>query len=208
MEAETISINEKSVEVLKNIFERRSVKKYKDIPVDKEIIEKIVDAGRMAPSAHNIQPWKFYILTKRDTIRLFSKEIAKVVMAALIKEGPMGVIKIAAAALYNLHLGDLSKGPDPVFYNAPVVVFLTAPGDNEWAIYDVNMCAQNMMLAAKSLGLDSCPLGIGKYVEHTKIFYKLQIPFPDRVLLALIFGYGDESPKAHKRIRDNVFYID
>ena len=65
-----------------------------------------------------------------------------------------------------------------------------------------------MMLAAKSLGLDSCPLGIGKYVEHTPMIHKLQIPYPDHVQLALIFGYGDEMPKAHERIRNNAFYID
>lgn len=195
-------------EVIKNIYNRRSVRRYKDIPVDREIIEEILNAGRMAPSAHNLQPWKFYILTKKETIRSFSTEIAKAVSKELLKEGLIGVAKIVGGALYKLHMGDLTKGPDPVFHNAPVVVFITAPADNEWAIYDINMCAQNMMLAAKALGLDSCPLGIGKYVEHTQIVHKLQIPYPDHVQLALIFGYGNETPKAHERITNNAFYVD
>jgi nitroreductase len=162
----------------------------------------------MAPTAHNAQPWKFYILTRKESIRAFSEEIAKTVTKALLKKGPIGALQIVGAAFYKLHMSDLTKGPDPVFHNAPVVIFLTGPEDNEWAIYDVNMCAQNMMLAAKSLGLDSCPMGIGKYVEHTKIFHKLGVTYPDRVYLALIFGYGDETPTVQKRRKDNAFYID
>ncbi|MEO7486450.1 MAG: nitroreductase family protein, partial [Ferruginibacter sp.] len=103
---------------------------------------------------------------------------------------------------------ELFKNSDHVFYGAPVVIFITAPADNEWASLDVGMCAQNMMLAAKSLGLDSCPIGFGKYVEHTKTYSLLNIPATDEVKLALIFGYGNETPEMHKRVRNNAFFID
>ena len=104
------------------------------------------------------------------------------------------------------HSFDLFKRADPVFYGAPVVIFVTAPRDNEWAALDIGMCSQNMMLAAKSIGLDSCPVGFGKYVEHTKIFSRLQIPSSDRRHL------GEHSvtvtnTEAHKRLY-NTFFID
>ena len=65
-------------EVIKTIFKRRAVRKYKEKAVNKEIIGQLIAAGRMAPSAMNRQPWKFYVVTSKDDISLFSKEIAKV----------------------------------------------------------------------------------------------------------------------------------
>ena len=45
-----------------SIYNRRSVRKYLDKNVSKEMIEQIIDAGRMAPSAKNRQPWKYIVL--------------------------------------------------------------------------------------------------------------------------------------------------
>ncbi|MGZ3873828.1 MAG: nitroreductase [Mucilaginibacter sp.] len=192
---------------LKNIYERRSVRKYLDQPVDRELIEQVIDAGRMAPTAMLKQPWKFYVLTSKESIREFSKEIVRTVAKEMVHDGPAGIAKLAMGALYSLYYGNLFKGPD-IFYGAPVVIFITAPRDEPWACYDISMCAQNMMLAAKALGLDSCPLGVGKYVEHTPIYYKLRVPYPEQVFLAVIIGYGDEHPKAHERVRDNLIFVD
>ena len=49
-------------DTLKTIYERRAVRKYKDRPVEKHLVEQLLDAGRMAPSAINRQPWKFYVM--------------------------------------------------------------------------------------------------------------------------------------------------
>jgi nitroreductase len=65
-----------------------------------------------------------------------------------------------------------------------------------------------MMLAAKALGLDSCPVGLAKYVEQTKIFSRLQIPLSEQVHLAIIFGWGNENPDVYERIRNNAFFIE
>jgi len=194
-------------EALRNIYERRSVRRYKDRTVTRALIEQVIDAGRMAPTAMMKQPWKFYVLTERSTIHEFSKAIIKTLAKEMLHEGITGITKLALGALYNLYHANLRNGPD-IFYGAPVVIFITAPRDEPWACYDVSMCAQNMLLAARALGLDSCPLGVGKAVEHTPIYYKLKIPYPESVFLAIAIGYGDEQPEPHKRIKNNVFYID
>jgi nitroreductase len=67
-----------TTETLQTIYERRSVRKYRNQMVEKNTIEKILDAGRMAPSAMNEQPWKFYVVTHQETIQSFSKEISKI----------------------------------------------------------------------------------------------------------------------------------
>jgi nitroreductase len=195
----------------KIIYERRAVRKYDDRPVSKDLIEQVLDAGRMAPSAMNKQPWHFYVLTKKETIESFSREIAAVALKGTLKSGISGikqVIKAAAGLLHFAHGINLLLSKDPVFYGAPVVIFLTASRDNDWASLDIGMCAQNMMLAAKAAGLDTCPIGFGKFVEKTKIYSRLHVPDSEEVKLAIILGYGDETPEIHERIRDNVLYID
>lgn len=198
-------------ETVKAIYARRAVRKYKDRPVDRELIEQVLDAGRMAPSAMNKQPWQFYVLTHKETIQAFSREIAGIMIKGAWKSGASGIAQLLKAASGLLHLShgiDLHAIKDPVFYGAPVVVFLTAPRDNEWASLDVGMCAQNIMLAAKSMGLDTCPVGFGKYVEKTKIFSRLHVPASEEVKLSIILGYGDELPEVHERTRDNLMFID
>jgi nitroreductase len=198
----------KENETIQTIYQRRAVRKYKDLPVPGVIVEKILDAGRIAPSAMNRQPWKFHILTQRETIHSFSSEIAKIGFRKIVKSGPKQILKTVASLLHFSYGTGILKGGDIVFYGAPVVIFISAPRDNEWAALDIGMCAENMMLAAKSLGLDSCPVGFAKFVEQTKIYPRLRIPSSDQVHLAIILGYGDENPEVHKRIRDNSSFID
>lgn len=48
---------------------RRSIREYADKPISKYIIERIIDAGRFAPTARNVQPWEFVMITKPDTLK-------------------------------------------------------------------------------------------------------------------------------------------
>ena len=193
-------------DVLKTIYKRRAVRKYKDQPVSREIIEQILDAGKMAPSAINKQPWKFYILTDKEDIIEFSKEISKAATKGILKSGVKEIIKTGKDFLHFSHGLDFFKADDPIFHDAPVVIFITSPKDNEWAALDVGMCSQNIMLTAKSLGLDTCPIGLAKFVEQTKSYSKLNIPTSERVNLAIIIGYGNEKVEAKERIKNNVFF--
>ena len=197
-----------TTETLQTIYERRSVRKYRNQFVDKDTIEKILDAGRMAPSAMNEQPWKFYVVTHKEKIQSFSKEISKITAKEFLKAGPGRMIKNI------IHLFNFSqrfqylKTKDHVFYEAPVVIFITGPRNNEWADLDIGMCAQNIMLAAKSMGLDTCPVGLGKYLEHTKLYPQLKTSAKEEIKLSVILGYGDETPEVHKRITKNAVFID
>lgn len=208
METELKTATHKGIETLNTIYTRRSVRKYRSTAVDHEIIQQIIDAGRMAPSAMNKQPWKFYILTNRDTINEISGEITKATAKDFIRSGPVKIFHTLKDIMHFHTGGGHSMGGDPVFHGAPVVIFITAPKDNEWAPLDIGMCAQNIMLAAKSLGLDTCPIGLAKYIEKTKYFTLLGMNPADQVLLAVILGYGDGNPEMHERVKDNTFYIE
>ncbi|HEY0742041.1 MAG TPA: nitroreductase [Chryseosolibacter sp.] len=177
--------------IIQIIYDRRAVRKYKSRPVEKSLIEQLVDTGRMAPSGMNLQPWKFYVVTESNLIKQMDEQI-----------------KVVVADIYKMpEMVEFLKKPNSIFHGAPVVVFITAPKVNEWAALDIGMCAQNMMLAAKASGLDTCPVGLGKFIERTSLYSQLGVPATDHVLVSLTVGYGDEQPPVHERKKDNVFYI-
>ena len=60
-------------EKIKIIYERRAVRKFIDKPVERKLIEQVIFAGTMAPSAINKQPWKFYVITNKPNIRNWIK---------------------------------------------------------------------------------------------------------------------------------------
>ena len=194
-------------EILKNIYERRAVRKYKDTPVAKGLIDQMIAAGCMAPSAMNRQPWKFYILMDKEKIKLLSKEIAPY---ALNRHRQINIRQIANRALDFLHISNVIESSikgDDIFYNAPVVIFITAPRIDEWGTLDVGMCAQNIMLAARAVGLDTCPVEFAKYAVLTKNYDLLNIPDTEQVELAIVVGYADEQPKAYERAENNAIYL-
>ena len=179
-------------ETLKTIYQRRAVRKYKKRAVDSGLIEQIVDAGRMAPSAMNRQLWKFYVLTDVKQIHDLSTAITSVVKD-----------------YYEwAHSVDNLKTTDIIFHNAPAVIFITAPKDYLWGGIDVGACCQNMLLAAKSLGLDSCPIGLARYLDKTDKISLLDISDTEKIYIAVTIGYGNEKPDAHERKMDNLKFID
>ena len=177
-------------ETLYTIHKRRAVRKYKKKSIDKVVIEQIIMAGKMAPTAMNQQLWKFYVLTNTEKIKSYSSAISKVVENTL-----------------RFYFNSSDKDRDCIFHDAPVVIFITAPKENKWAVLDVGMCAQNMMLAAKSLGYDTCPIGLAKFIEQTEVYKELPISQSEEIKLAIILGIGDEKPEIHQRKNNNIIFI-
>lgn len=203
------AVNRLANAVFDAIYARRAVRKFKDQPVEKEMILELLEAARMAPSAMNHQPWHFYVLTDREKIQAYSKAIMNHSKLAMLKAGAKEAIHhIFHPASFHLKEGlDFFKADDPIFHGAPVVIFISADKSNEWAALDVGMCAQNLMLAAESVGLASCPVGFAKFIENTDEYKELKIPGSERLALAIIIGYAAETPAVHERKKDNARFI-
>ncbi|MCH3954922.1 MAG: nitroreductase family protein [Eubacterium sp.] len=83
---------------MESIFHRISIRKYEDKPVEKEKIQKLLEAAMQAPSAGNQQPWEYYVVTNKDIIQKLSKtspyagcaaEASLVIVSAYRTEGVM-----------------------------------------------------------------------------------------------------------------------
>lgn len=172
-------------EVLENIRNRRSIRKYKEDMVSKEIIEKIVEAGTYAPTGMNKQTPIIIAVTNKELRDKMSKLNAKV----------MG-----------------REDTDP-FYGAPVVLVVLASKEYHTYIYDGSLVMQNLMLAANSLGIGSCWIHRAKEVfeseEGKAILKELGIEGEYEGIGNCVIGYADgEVREASPRKEGYVYYID
>jgi len=177
------------------IKERRSIRQYTDKHVSSEMLELIIHAGKYAPSAENRQPWKFIVVTDRNTIQSLSEqtkqEIGSVLKHKWKWKRAFPELNDKRTALFLSAVSQSSS--DEIFHDAPVLVFLITTGE----IFNDESCAcaaQNMMLAAWSLGLGSCWIGFAKFLEiDTNVIANLGVPEEYHIAAALTFGYPQKT---------------
>ncbi len=114
-------------QILENIKTRRSVRSYQDKALPKSDLEQILTAGLYAPSANNTQNWQFTVVEGTDKLTQLQKAVG------------------AALGNANYHR----------FYNAPVLVIVSAPKDYPHAMADCSCALENMFLMAHDLGIGS-----------------------------------------------------
>lgn len=155
-----------SNQTLETIFNRKSVRKYTERPIEKEKLETLVRAGMAAPSSRDRRPWEFVIVTDRD---LLDKMGDGLPLARMLKETKQAIIVC----------GD------------------TVKSENAWQL-DCSAAAQNILLAAESMGLGAVWTAAYPYPERMKIIQDaLQLPEHILPLTVIPLGYptGIEKPK-------------
>lgn len=171
-------------DVIKNIHERRSVRSYSEREVADEIINDIIRAGASAPTAMNMQGLRFVVVTDRETINNYSDR-AKVIFIETIKKGPARYGEGSANIIKTLSNPDFN-----IFYNAPVLVLVYTHPSVLTPVEDASLAAENMMLAARSLGLGSCWIGFAKpFGSNAEFMKEVGVPADHALVASLIFGY-------------------
>lgn len=151
----------------------------------------MLEAATYAPSAINVQPWKFTIVTSKAEMKRLS-DIAKPMLVRMLPdvgdEGLVGLKKRLSDPNYN------------IFYNAPLLIFVSGL-KSPYAVYDCSMAAQNMMLAAYTLGVGSCWIGTAvALANEPKVKASFGVPEDHEVHAAIIFGYPKGGfPKAPEK---------
>ncbi len=175
--------------VVKTIMERRSIRKYKPQPVEREKMQTIVECGVNAPNAMNRQPWEVRVVDNPDFINgvteLYKKEQPKVAEDPNFKN---------------------------MFRNAPTVVFIGRDVQSGSAEFDCGLLSENMMLAAQSMGIGSCCLGSPAAFMRSPAAaeYLKQLGFSEgyELLYCIAFGYPDEAPAAKPRDLTKIKFVE
>jgi len=175
-------------ELLELMETRQSERKYLDKPVESEKVERILQAGRLAPSACNGQPWKFIAVTDSDKL----KEVASAASARTLKmntfvdQAPLLIVLIREKSNLSSRAGALVK-------------------DKDYSLIDIGIATASMAYQAKAEGLGSCIIGWMDEKEMRKV---LGIPKSKRVELILSVGYTDNTlrTKVRKPPEETISY--
>lgn len=180
-----------------NIYLRRAIRNYKPDGISDDIIKELINAGTYAPSALDEQPWRFVVIKNKVLIKKLS-DIAKQLWQKNIKDTINEEVK---------EIMTVVSDPDfNIFYNAPVLILIfSRPGADSPEI-DCALAAENMMLAARSLDIGSCWIGLGSSLGSDKeVLKEIGVPLDHTLMSQLIFGYpADKEIKAPDRIKDVV----
>jgi nitroreductase len=177
--------------VMEAIKSRRAIRSFEDKSVSESVIQTMLEAATYAPSAINVQPWKFTIITNKELMKQLSDTAKPTLIRMLPDVGDeflMGLKKRLSDPDYN------------IFYNAPLLIFISGI-KSPYAIYDCSMAAQNMMLVAFTFGVGSCWIGTAVGLANDpKIKAELGVPNDHEVHAAIIFGYPKGGfPKAPEK---------
>lgn len=182
---------------------RRSIRKYLSREVPLELIDGILDAVRWAPSAHNAQPWRFFVLTERTAKERLAKAMAERFRQDLEQDGTPrqlaadraeeSVIRFSTSPVIIIACIDMSKMdcyPDAFRQKAEEIM----------ATQSLAAALQNLLLGAFALGLGGCwfcaPLFCPEVVRNS-----ISIPGHYHPQALITLGYPDEAPAPPQRLQ-------
>ncbi len=176
-------------QVIATIMERRSIRKYKPQPVEREKMDIILKCGINAPNGQNKQSWEVRVVDNPELMEEIKEAMAK---------------------------GHPDMDPEMVkgcLRGAPTMVFIARAKSYDFSAYDCGLMAENMMLSAWSMGVGSICLGSPvRFLTDNEaclpILEKLGFSEDYELCLCVGFGYADESPAAKPRDWNKVKYID
>jgi nitroreductase len=172
-------------ETIQLILDRRSVRKFLSTPIEEAAIQEIVQAGMYAPSARNRQNWHFTVVTNPSMI----EEMNRLTQTGMETRG----IKVAPS--------------DHVFYRAPLVIVVSSLLEG-YSEMNAGCAIQNMAIAAKSLGIDSCIIGQSRFMYNqtnkVDIHRMLKVPMDYEHDCSICFGYRDGANPDPKPRREGV----
>ncbi|MDR1718138.1 MAG: nitroreductase family protein [Prevotella sp.] len=162
------------------VKQRQSTRAYDTTrTVDREIIARILEAARLAPSACNAQPWHFIVVDEPE----LKNKVADAASARLLgmnhftKQAPVHIIVVEEKVNISSGIGGIVK-------------------DKHFAFLDIGIAASHICLAAEAEGLGSCILG---WFTESKMKKLLNIPDNRRVVLDIVIGYPAQPLREKRR---------
>jgi nitroreductase len=135
---------------------RRSTRDFTAQVVDEETIRHLIDAAVLAPSASNGQPWTFTVVRDQAVLDRISAAAKSHLLAAL-----------PAGPEHDRRRASLNDESFQLFYHAPVLIVISGRAPRPWVTEDCSLAAENLMLAAHSLGLGTCWIGLSQSYLNT-----------------------------------------
>src|SRR4030042_4306408 len=199
------------MEITEGIKTRQSIRGFKPNPITRDVMEKILQAASNSPSYTNTQPWEVVVVSgkKKNELSLKLLELvrAKTPTSPDLprpKGWPKGMeersrehgarrLSTLGVARDNEEEREKLSLMNFEFYGAPCAVFLFIDGSlGEWSIFDMGLFAQNLILAAHALGVESClQASVTTYALELNKY--LSIAESKKMVICISMGYPDEK---------------
>lgn len=151
------------------VLNRQSTRKYLPDNVDKNLIDKCLEAARLAPSACNSQPWHFVVVDDREKIRIMGEAAAGLGMNGFAAGVPVIVAVILEKMNFTAKVGSMLKNKD-------------------YCMLDLGIAVEHFCLQAAEEGLGTCILG---WFDEKKVARLLGVPKGKRIPLLITLGHPD-----------------
>lgn len=177
------------METLEAIISRRSTRSYKPDAVEPEKLQKIIDAGRHAPSGGNNQTCHFLIVQNKEVLNKL----------ATLAENAFAKMEVTPETYSSLKMSiNLSKKGGYVFhYNAPVLIIVANQKNYGNNMADCAVAVENMFIAANALDLGSCWINQIHWLTETadilSYLRELGLKENERVYASLVVGYAKSA---------------
>ncbi|MCL1828481.1 MAG: nitroreductase family protein [Oscillospiraceae bacterium] len=184
-------------EVLKTIKERFSCRDFTGEPLTDDMIKQIADAALAAPSARNLMPWQVIIVTDKSLIDETDDE---------------GVRIMASDPQDKYDFNRISSRGGRMLYNAPCMVIISAdPGVSGYVPIDCGILAENIALAAASLGLGSVICGLAAVPLNgprgAELKKRLRFPAGHEFVISVLVGTAKSKTAPHEPDPGKITYI-
>lgn len=189
---------------------RRSIRRYTAQPVPREMVERLLEAARWAPSAHNRQPWRFVVVETRSSASLLAEAMAARLRADRLADGdpPEAIEQDVARSQARL-------------LNAPVLILLcltmaemdvypdTRRRKAEYlmAVQSTALAAQNLLLAAHAEGLGACWLCAPLFCpDVVRAALDLPADWEPQALITLGYPANEGRPAIRRELASSVIW--
>ncbi len=168
---------------------RRSIRRFLPRPVEREKILTCLEAARLAPSANNVQPWRFLVIDQPELKEKFSAKAFSGIysLTRFAAQAPVLILVLARLDLLANRIGKQIQGV--AFY-----------------LIDIGIAGEHIVLQAEELGLGTCWIGWFNYRQARKV---LRVPKKYKIVCLLAMGYYEkkpERPRTRRALEDIAWF--
>lgn len=181
--------------VLRAIDERRSIRAFENKELSQDEIEQIRQAVLAVPTAMNLQELKYSFILDQNVI----EEISQAVIKTFEQEGNTETLE----RIRSRHTS--------IFYGAPLLITISAPEGNHYSEVNAGIAVQTLALAAQSIGLGSCIIGMARAAfagsKAKKCRELASIPSDCEFIISIAIGHSATSKEPHESRPDNITFV-
>ena len=166
------------MEIQEALLNRRSIRKYKDQKISKEYLDKILKSAMYAPSAMNLQAWKFIVIDDKE---ILIDTIKSIPYAEMLRQSAVAIIVCGDSSVER---------------------------NESWLLQNCSAAIQNILLSAHGLGIGSCWIAIhGMDDVYKSIKIQFALPENIIPVSLISLGFPDEVVKTEERFKQNKIHF-